>query len=109
MIRITRVLYLVIVALGAVSIGLLAVWVETESRIRTQQIQESRLDACRDQNFRHDRTIRELQRVTALARARADSPEERLRIATGYRTSVLLINTLAPRVDCLARVTPPSP
>lgn len=66
-------------------------------------IQQSRLDLCEQQNARHDKTLRILDREIARLPRRARARATRERAGT-----VALIDALSPRRDCL-RVIPPPP
>lgn len=71
-------------------------------------IQNSRLEAvrtaCEEGNARHDATIKALDtRIRELSRI-AVTPEQRARIQASRASTIALINALAPRLDCAARV-----
>lgn len=66
-------------------------------------IQRSRLELCRQQNERHDHTIRTLDKQIAKL-----PPKERRRAIRQRAGTVALINALAPKRDC-ARVIAPRP
>lgn len=101
-----------LVVLGVVAIPALpvAAWVVggqvSDNTKISEQIQQSRTDAtlssCREQNERHDRTIHTLDLL--LAQAIRRSPERAVQIRQSRASTVLLINSLAPKRDCEQRV-----
>lgn len=77
--------------------------IEAQAIRSDQRIQESRRDAviisCRQQNERHDRTIRQLDRnIAGLPRG-----PERLRARQRRDSTVSLIDALVPKTDCKQR------
>lgn len=74
---------------------------------RGNEIQDSRvqsiLTSCRESNDRNRRTITTLDRLLA-ARIRTATPEQARRLRASRASTVLLIQALAPRRDCAARV-----
>jgi len=88
-------------ALGAIGVAVLS------GNERSEDIQASRaenvLSACREQNARHDATVTTLDQLLADA-AHTASPARRRQLAQSRTSTVLLIDALAPKRDCLARV-----
>lgn len=87
--------------LASFSIFLGAVlWSRTNDAL--QQVQQSRVDLCRQANERHDAVLRVLdQRIRELhgpARVRAEASRA---------GSVALLEAIAPKRDCQAALTPP--
>lgn len=70
-----------------------------------QQIQREREVAirvnCEDVNSRHDRTIRQLDAVLE-ARSRDASERERERLRASRESTVLIIESLTPKRECVA-------
>lgn len=78
--------------------------------VQAQRV-ESILTSCNQQNARHDHTIRQLDLVLAKAE-RVATPARRLQLRQSRAATVLLINQLAPKLDCqqvvlMATRTPP--
>lgn len=63
--------------------------------------QQAVLTECENQNVRHDATIRELDKLLARARMRFTSPAQRRQLAESQRSTVLLIDALAPKQNCV--------
>lgn len=61
------------------------------------------LTSCVEQNARHDRTIATLDRLLLVAE-RPASAAQRAQIKQSRASTVLLIEALVPRQDCVARV-----
>lgn len=89
----------VIVGIALILNSLGAVIALENNQARIKQIQRERVSAvlrnCVDQNQRHDRTIRELDRLIRHVR-----PSQRTRAVQSRAGTVLLINSLAPKRDC---------
>lgn len=97
--------WIVIVAVFA-ALGMIAGAGGMISGQRTvQQIQREREVAirvnCEDVNRRHDRTIRQLDALLAV-RLRGASARERERLRASRQTTVLLIEALTPKRECVA-------
>lgn len=79
-----------------------------DNRALVIQIQRDRvrsiLSSCRDQNARHDNTIRRLNVAVARARAEEVSPERLQRLQESRAVFVGLFDALAPRENCQDRV-----
>jgi hypothetical protein len=96
----------------AVQVGKVAVQAGTAAAQATAlaaQVQAQRKASiersCEDQNARHDRTIRALDYVIALAlRHRGLSRARRIEIQAGRASSTYMISALAPKQDCAALV-----
>jgi hypothetical protein len=77
------------------------VWYESDQR--SDAIQSHRaeitLEACLTQNSRHDATEAELNRLLA-QRLEAGGPDEAARAKASRDSALLLIDALAPRMDC---------
>jgi len=106
---ILRVLFLVQVGLGALSIYLVGQNAqrsdETRELVHAQQTsrESSVRVTCREQNDRHDQTIATLDRL--LEQADRDATAQRRRqLREGRASTVLLIDALAPKRDCEQRV-----
>lgn len=68
-----------------------------------REIQQSRLDFCRQQNARHDGTVRVLDR-----QIQHFPPRARMRAIRQRAGTVALIDALAPKRNCV-RAIPPRP
>lgn len=97
-IRLLAILVAIQLGLGALSLYLVG-----QNRKRTDEIQASRelstRTACRDQNARHDNTIKTLNQLVAQRKATA-SPAQRKQLADSLKPTILLIDALTPRRDC---------
>ena len=118
--------YIMIVVMSAVAIGILyfqgrnsnhkvrqlALSLSRESKERAGEIQKQRyqfvLEACQDQNARHDLTI---HRLHTLVNELTDGAKTNARASE--RSTIFLINALVPRKNCKkaakAAVHPPPP
>lgn len=71
---------------------------------RVDQIQQERaasiLRGCKDTNFRHDETLRQLDDIIA-----GLPPARQAQARQGRATTALLINALVPKLDCQALAT----
>jgi len=68
------------------------------------EIQNSRSENCRDQNQRHDNTIRQFRIETRRAIRRNPDSADQIRANTA--ANVRLINTIVPKVNCEKAVQP---
>lgn len=108
--RAWRVLSAMALLLAAASILLTAkLWTRTndaitQTRIAVAQVQRSRLEICRQNNERHDGVIHqfnlEVAQLHGAERARADRSR---------RSTIRLLNAIAPKHSCRVLLTPPSP
>lgn len=75
-------------------------------RQAVRDIQQSRIEitreACEEQNRRHDRTIRRLNRLIVEAKRR--DPARAAEITRSSKGSILLIDALQPHQDCAALI-----
>lgn len=67
-------------------------------------IQQSRLQACMDQNVRHRATVTVLRQLTATAEA-GESPAQRKNTRAALQSSLLVIDALAPAQNCAVVVS----
>lgn len=103
--RVVTAIFAIAIVLNSVS----AVVSLENNQDRIHEIQAERVDSilrsCRDENQRHDATIRRLDDLIHRL-----PPAKRTRAVQSRAGTVLLINALAPRRDCslLARAEVPS-
>lgn len=91
-----------LLTLAAVGMATWAVFgVQGQAATIQRERAKATLDACRDQNDRHDGTVLRLQEIIA------DLPpgHERRRAVRNLGGTIALIDALAPRQDCAALVS----
>lgn len=98
-----RDVWLLAITIVALAGTIVAVNGANEARDATREIQAQRIEtiwsSCRQQNARHDGTIRELN-VLLRASMRTADPARRQQLSASRASTVLLINQLAPKQDC---------
>lgn len=79
------------------------VWLVFWNAQQTREIQDQREASirrmCEDSNRRHDNTIHKLDELIAI-RVKTSSPAEVKRIVNSKASTVLLIEALAPKLNC---------
>lgn len=94
------ILLLIVVAWIVTAIG--GFYFVGQNHNRVDEIQQSRIDAtlngCRDQNFRRRQTIRRLDSL--IEKAKKAAPEKEAELKRQRKSTVFLIDSLAPHRDC---------
>lgn len=69
-----------------------------------RDIQQSRIQACQQQNTRHTATVTVLKQIISNAETQ-ETPAERANARAAYQSALLVISALAPEQNCALVVT----